>query len=599
MDDAPEVPADELLDRPSGQALTGLGQEREAPIRVDRPDEVWRVLDEVPVARLRVAEELVEPGVGHRDRGLVGEDLEPGDRLVVDLARGPERDRERADDLARRRTQRGDCASADAQACGDVLVVRLVRHSRVDEVVIGADRSAERGGEAVDAAIEGELEVEHPAARGVVDPGRDDRHEVGALLGHEREVRAVGAEEAARLVDDELEDLVGIADGGDACRDLAQRLLRVDAARELLLGAGELVDEPGVGDGDRRLRRERLDDRDVVVVERVRCGRQDAERAERAMLAGERHRQDRPDAGLLGRLPRGWRLHDLGIGQVVACHDRPVLEEDPAGNSLPRQQRLREPRLVGGCQPLRRIRPADLAGRLVEEVDPGAVCTDQPARLVDDALEDARRVVDCRDAHRDLAKGPLRVGPPRDARLRGFEGGDESGVRQGDGGLCDEGEEERLVAFAEGLWPRRPDGHGPERAVLADERRRDDGADPLGARVLVRPLRVREPLVTHVVAGPERGAGPEGDPGDADVRRAVLLAWPLVVGQLATRHVDTLEQAGLGVDEVEFRAVGVEQADSLVDGPPDDLVGLPERADPGPDLAEGPFGVGAALDVGA
>ena len=58
-------------------------------VLVDRPHEVRRVLDEVTVAGLGVAKERVEAGVAHGDGGLVAEDLEEVDALVVDLVRCP------------------------------------------------------------------------------------------------------------------------------------------------------------------------------------------------------------------------------------------------------------------------------------------------------------------------------------------------------------------------------------------------------------------------------------------------------------------------------------------------------------------------------
>ena len=211
MDEAAEVAAQEVLGPPAGQPLAGVGEEGEAGLLVDRPDEVRRVLDEVPVAGLRLAQQRVEAGVAHRHGRLVAEDLEEPDRLVVDLVDRPERDGQRADDLAGGGAQGDDRHAADAQPGRDVLVLGLVGDARVDEVVVGADGPAEGRRQAVEAAMERELEVEHPAARLVVDARRDDRAEVAAVLDHERQVRAVGADEPAGLLDDELQDLVGVA----------------------------------------------------------------------------------------------------------------------------------------------------------------------------------------------------------------------------------------------------------------------------------------------------------------------------------------------------------------------------------------------------
>ena len=53
VDERPEVLADELIRAEAGQPLDGVGQERQSRVGADRPDEVRRVLDEVPVALLR------------------------------------------------------------------------------------------------------------------------------------------------------------------------------------------------------------------------------------------------------------------------------------------------------------------------------------------------------------------------------------------------------------------------------------------------------------------------------------------------------------------------------------------------------------------
>ena len=267
VDEAAEVAAQELLGLPAGQPLAGVGQEREAGLLVDRPDEVRRVLDEVAVARLRPPQERVEPGVAHRDRGLVAEHLEEPDRLVVDLVDGPEGDRQRAHDLAGRGPQRDGRHAADAQPGGHVLVLLLVGDPRVHEVVVRADRATERRGQPVQPAVERELEVEHPPAGVVVDAGRHDRPEVAAVLDHEREVGAVGADEPAGFLHDELEDLVRVAQGGDPGRDLAQRALVIGQSGELAPRDVEVVDEPGVGDGDGRLGGEAPDEVGVALAE--------------------------------------------------------------------------------------------------------------------------------------------------------------------------------------------------------------------------------------------------------------------------------------------------------------------------------------------
>ena len=54
--------AEQLLRAEAGQPLDRVGQEREPRVGADRPDEVRRVLDEVAVALLRLAQLALEPG---------------------------------------------------------------------------------------------------------------------------------------------------------------------------------------------------------------------------------------------------------------------------------------------------------------------------------------------------------------------------------------------------------------------------------------------------------------------------------------------------------------------------------------------------------
>ena len=89
-----------------------------------------------------------------------------------------------------------------------------------------------------------------------------------------------------------------------------------------------------------------------------------------------------------------------------------------------------------------------LVGR-VDELEDRPIRVEQPGRLVDDLLEDVGRVVDGRDAGRDLAQRPFGVGPPGDVLARHLELVDEPGVRQGDGRLLGDGEEQLAVGRAE------------------------------------------------------------------------------------------------------------------------------------------------------
>ena len=101
------------------------------------------------------------------------------------------------------------------------------------------------------------------------------------LVAEEVDGHAARLEQARRRVDDRLEDLLLVAHRADPGGDLAQRPLGVGGLGEVGLGAGQLVDEPGVRDGDGGLARERPDEADIGLVEGVALLRVDLDDAER------------------------------------------------------------------------------------------------------------------------------------------------------------------------------------------------------------------------------------------------------------------------------------------------------------------------------
>ena len=92
---------------------------------------------------------------------------------------------------------------------------------------------------------------------------------MGLLLAHPGQVSAVGVEEAHGFLDHPHEDDVGLAEGGDPCRDVAQRAFRVGAAGDRGLGLLELLDQAGVRERDGRLVGEAAEDGFVDLVEGV------------------------------------------------------------------------------------------------------------------------------------------------------------------------------------------------------------------------------------------------------------------------------------------------------------------------------------------
>ena len=113
-------------------------------------------------------------------------------------------------------------------------------------------------------AAERELHAQQPVARGVVAARRPRRPGRGRCRSaHPGQVRAVGREQALGILDDPLEDLVGVGQGGDPGGDVAQRPFGLGAAGERRLRALQLVDEARVGDRDGGLLGEAAEDRRV------------------------------------------------------------------------------------------------------------------------------------------------------------------------------------------------------------------------------------------------------------------------------------------------------------------------------------------------
>ena len=139
---------------------------------------------------------------------------------------------------------------------------------------------------------------------------------------------AVAAEEALGLLDDASQDHVGLAEGGDPGRDVAQRPLGVRAPGDRRLRSLELRDEPGIGDRDRRLVGEAAEHRLVDLVEGVALAPVDLDGAERTLIADDRGDDEIADVGGRGELV-GLRRVDEVAGQVVAGGDAPVARPSP------------------------------------------------------------------------------------------------------------------------------------------------------------------------------------------------------------------------------------------------------------------------------
>ena len=203
----------------------------------------------------------------------------------------------------------------------------------------------------------------------------------------------------------------------------------------------------------------------------------------------------------------------------------------------------------------------DPAGGRHHEIDPDALGAEEAGGLVDDVLEEVRRIADRGDPGGDLAEGPLRVGLPAELLPRLVQLLDEAGVRHRDRGLAGERLDDPRVDLTERVGLAGVDGQRPERPAVADERNRDDGSDLVAADVGVRRRGVLEAVVVEVVAGEDRATLADGlarDPlarlglaGPGDRAEPGAPAGQRVVGpvEAATRLVEDVDAGAVGTEE--------------------------------------------------
>ena len=469
-----------------------------------------------------------------------------------------------------------------------------VRDPLVGHVVEGPDRLALFGGEAVDARPEPELLAHQPLARRVVGrPGHHDGDQVRAGGAHPGQVRPVGGEQALGVLDHALEDLVGVGQGRDPRRDVAQRPFRLGPALEGHPGALQLLDEPRVGDGDGGLFGEAAQHRGVEVVEGVGPAAHDLDRAQRARVADDRRHDEVADPGRLDQRIDQVVVLEVAL-EVVADVDDAALGDGLARHALAQAQ-VRHPEglalLVGDAGV---VGPLERAGLGVVLVDEGAVGAQEALRLVDHVLQDLVRLAQGRDPRRDLAQGGLGFGPALDVLARASELLHEVRVRDRDRGVRGQRPQELDLGLGVGAGLARHDRQHAE-GILAfpGEWRRDHGADAgladegldLGGRL--------EPLVGEEVLGHDRALLGEGEAGDRLARLEAAGAAPLGdLGHGLAGRVGPAQRPETLVPQVDPRAVGPEQPGRFRHDLGQDGGRVEDGRDPGRDLAQRPFGVG-------
>ena len=152
----------------------------------------------------------------------------------------------------------------------------------------------------------------------------------------------------------------------------------------------------------------------------------------------------------LGRFGRGRELR----GEVVAGDDHPVLGHRGPGRSDPDGDPELRP-LLGGEQVRQAVvvRPMQVAGRRVEQVEDDAVGVDEPARLGHDVAEDLARLAQDGDPGRDLAQSLLGVRASGERHPRLPQRVDQAGGPDGDGGLVGDRSQQAGIVLAPGVGP--------------------------------------------------------------------------------------------------------------------------------------------------
>ena len=337
--------------------------------------------------------------------------------------------------------------------------------------------------------------------------------------------------------------------------------------------------------------RERRHQRRVLVVVGVRPGRRDLQHAEQRRFRHQRRGQDgleaRPADEAVGLL----EVVDPGIGEVVAGdHGRARLDgrrvdPDLGGGALRRPGQVATELALA-----RRRRPADPAGRRIDDVELGALAGQQPAGGVGDLLEELGRVADRGDPGRDLAQLLLRAGPPVDLLRRtapARRSGASCGSRSPPGGRgprrARPARARTLPTSALPTWRTPRSVSSTMSGVITSER------TPSSATARSRPGSWLNDVVVRVVVDDDRS--PLGDRlagGAVAVRLAVL-----VDGRAADVRPGPEERVadapGPAPDQVDPHPVRVEQAGGLVDDVLEEVGRVPDRGDPGRDLAERPL----------
>ncbi len=348
----------------------------------------------------------------------------------------------------------------------------------------------------------------------------------------------------------------------------------VDQEPIALLGLLEVVIEAGVGQRHRRLVGEELQDLGVLRIERGVPNRLDRDRAQQPIRADERRGHHRLHAlvadALIALVVRERRVGEVVVGPddapllgCHACHARADRNDDVL---VRRRRRCRGDGPVEG--------PAAIA----HEIDLCPVGAQQPRSSGHGALDDARRVVERGHLRRDRRQGALCLDSVAQLVV-------EAGVDRGDRGLSGERLHQLGIRFLERVAPAREDGDGPQRSLLAGERRRHLGAEAVLAHECVGVDGVLEGVIGQVVAGPHHAPLRNGAATEplADVEERLLADHLRLAIKIPDRGAEAVRAI---VEQVDDCRIAAQQAPRLVDGSLVHRVRLANRGDLRRDLGQ-------------
>ena len=215
---------------------------------------------------LRGAELIDQAAVGDGHRRVVGEETHQLDRRAVEEVRLTRIDPEHAEGLVVGDEGRCD-QGADADPANNRVGTGGMLETRVRPVVTRNCNPAFGDSQAEQPLPDSQLQPPQNPSRARIGYASTEGPANQALLVDTVDQPSVRLEQACGLVHGELEQLVWLADRGQARGDLRQRSLLVHALGELLAGPGQLGNQLSVGDRTCRVVREGPDHRCVVLVE--------------------------------------------------------------------------------------------------------------------------------------------------------------------------------------------------------------------------------------------------------------------------------------------------------------------------------------------